>query len=450
MSDFAIRQLARSAGLHVEWTDANGRPQEVGLDTLRTVLKALGFAAETAQDAAESHRRLDTEAKAVPKLIATCGFQTVHAGNARRARIKIQNSEWQDIALEPLKVGGVCFRAPDIIGYHELQLDDAVHILAVAPARCFGISDLVGARKLSGLAVQLYSLRGGQSAQFGDFAALGEFAEGAGHQGAEALAVSPTHAGFGAEPDGIAPYSPSSRFFMDPLYADLSVAGAEIPDEPDPGDDLIEWRRARAHKYAQLRNAYERIANRLKGDVCFSEFCTEGGERLRNHAIFEALDTHFRKQGKHSWRDWPRGFDGPSGSEVRAFSEREEREIEYQLFLQWITALSAGEAQARAKKKMSIGIIADMAVGLSPTGSHAWSAPHELLGTLSIGAPPDTFNPAGQDWGLTNFSPNALRSTGFDSFIQTVRAAMKYAGGVRIDHAMGLRRLWVIPNGGSP
>jgi 4-alpha-glucanotransferase len=99
---------------------------------------------------------------------------------------------------------------------------------------------------------------------------------------------------------------------------------------------------------------------------------------------------------------------------------------------------------------MAVGIIADMAVGVDRAGSQAWSAPHELMGKLSIGAPPDTFNLAGQDWGLTTFAPIALRATGYEGFIATLRASMQHAGGVRIDHAMGLRRLWVSPAGASP
>jgi 4-alpha-glucanotransferase len=99
---------------------------------------------------------------------------------------------------------------------------------------------------------------------------------------------------------------------------------------------------------------------------------------------------------------------------------------------------------------MPIGLIADIAVGIDRTGSQAWSTPHELLGNLSVGAPPDTFNSAGQNWGLTTFSPTALRATGYDGFIATLRAGMQHAGGIRIDHAMGLRRLWVLPEGAPP
>ena len=104
----------------------------------------------------------------------------------------------------------------------------------------------------------------------------------------------------------------------------------------------------------------------------------------------------------------------------------------------------------RATQGMRIGLISDLAVGMNPGGSHAWSRPHDLLLGLSVGAPPDLFNTRGQDWGLTAFSPQGLLATGFEPFIATLRAAMRAAGGVRIDHAMGLTRLWLVPRGASP
>jgi 4-alpha-glucanotransferase len=121
------------------------------------------------------------------------------------------------------------------------------------------------------------------------------------------------------------------------------------------------------------------------------------------------------------------------------------------MFLQWLAARSFSAVQDDARRNgMRIGLISDIAVGMNPGGSHAWSRPHDLLLGLSVGAPPDLFNTRGQDWGLTAFSPQALLGTGFESFIATLRAAMRAAGGVRIDHAMGLTRLWLVPRGASP
>ncbi|MBV9572018.1 MAG: 4-alpha-glucanotransferase [Alphaproteobacteria bacterium] len=449
MSDDSLKRLARAAGLYVEWTDANGRPHEVKPDTLRSVLSALGFAADQPANIAESQRRLDRESKAIPQLIAVQERESVHVGHAKHARLRTKDGEWKDLALQPSKIGGASIRGPATIGYHELELDDSTHILAVAPPRCYGISEAAAGRKVAGLSVQIYSLRGGHSTGFGDFAALGEFAAKAGEAGVDVLSVSPTHARFASDPDNVSPYTPSSRFFLDPLYADPALAGLEAAaDNRDA--DLIDWRTAHREKYAQLRAAYEKFSASGADRTAFREFCQAGGQRLLDHALFEALDAHFRNEGKSSSREWPPAFRSAKSSEVQGFAEREQKQIVYHFFLQWLASRSAAAAQARALESMAIGIVADMAVGVEPTGSHAWSAPHELLDGLSIGAPPDVFNTVGQDWGLTTYSPTALRASGYESFIATLRASMQHAGGIRIDHAMGLRRLWVLPKGASP
>jgi 4-alpha-glucanotransferase len=134
---------------------------------------------------------------------------------------------------------------------------------------------------------------------------------------------------------------------------------------------------------------------------------------------------------------------------VRALSA-DDGEVAFQLYVQWRADQGLARAQQAAKDAgMAVGLITDMAVGMDPAGSHAWSAPDEVLQGLTIGAPPDLFNANGQNWGLTNFSPLALHRTGFDGIIATLRSAMRHAGGIRLDHAMGLERVWVIPQGAS-
>jgi 4-alpha-glucanotransferase len=449
MSDTALKALARAAGLHIDWTDANGRPHEVKADTLRSVLSALGYPADTPRETTDSGHRLETEAKAIPQLTTAYGQAPVHVGTAKRARLRMQDGDWRDVKLEALKVGGFSFRAPDTVGYHELELDGTSHILAVAPRQCFRVADAAPARKLAGLSVQLYSLRGGHTEGLGDFAALAEFAAQASAAGIDAVAVSPTHARFAANPASISPYSPSSRFFLDPIYADPALAGMDI-SHPSDGGDLIDWKEVQTRKFAQLRVAYGKTVEEIQRNGSFRSFCHDGGQRLFDHALYEALDAHFRSEGKDTPKQWPHPFLNPRSREVQEFAERERTEIAFHLYLQWLTAQSAHAAQTSAKDRMAVGIIADMAVGLDRNGSHAWSASHELMTGLSIGAPPDVFNTAGQDWGLTTFSPAALRASGYESFIATLRAGMQFAGGIRIDHAMGLRRLWVTPEGASP
>jgi 4-alpha-glucanotransferase len=448
MSDDALLNLARAAGLQASWTDANGRPRDVKPDTLRAVLSALGYAAANAKQIADSQRRLDLEGKSLPRLITARGGEPVHVGGTRRARVKPENGEWQEVKLSPVKTGGMSFRAPDASGYYEMDLGDREHTLAVAPSRCFAIADVAPGKKLAGLAVQLYSLRGGHSEGFGDFAALADFAAHAAEFGIDAVAVSPVHARFAADPSHISPYSPSTRLFLDPLYADVALAGLEPPPS-SASSELIEWGKAHGTKYAQLRAAYDKFRARPEYAENFSAFCERGGASLRAHALYEALDAQFRKEGLVSPHNWPEGFHDPNSAQGKEFGEREKTEVEYHLFLQWLADHSLTATHARAKEKMAIGLIADLAVGVDPAGSEAWSEQGALLSHLKIGAPPDAFNPAGQDWGLTTFSPAALRASGYGGFIEVLRAAMRRAGGIRIDHVMGLRRLWVLPHGAS-
>jgi 4-alpha-glucanotransferase len=190
-----------------------------------------------------------------------------------------------------------------------------------------------------------------------------------------------------------------------------------------------------------LRRLFEDFAARDLGTSSalaadFERFAQEGGESLQGHALFEALQAD--RPGY--WGDWPPDWRTPGDKDA----------VRYHLFLQWVATRSFAAAQAAAREAgMRIGLISDLAIGMDRAGSHAWSRRADLLPGLSVGAPPDLYNPQGQDWGLTVFSPTALVTRGFEPFLATVRAALRHAGGVRIDHAMGLMRLWLIPYGAS-
>ena len=445
MTDRQVSALARAAGLQVDWHDARGTPKRVNAETLRAVMSALGYPAGTRGEIAESKARISDEKRKVRPLLVTrpgAGIRLDAAG--RSLRLRLENGEWQTPDMPASAGHGVTVRAPRAYGYHTLLLDDRNMTLAVVPKRCFGIDDLRPGAKLAGIGVQIYALHGGTTGRFGDFAALAEFAARAAAHGIDAVMTNPTHALFAARPDQISPYAPSTRLFLNPLYAG-------IPSRPRVRAPaaLIDWRRAGVEKYATLRASFEDFERAGNQDE-FDRFCTSGGARLFQHALFEALDRYFSADGIQGWRNWPRPFEAPAASGAQRFAAEHRREILYHQYLQWITSRSLSAAHAAARQRMAIGLIADMAVGMDPQGSHAWSAPSELLMGLHVGAPPDIFNTAGQDWGLTALSPAGLRATGYSAFIETLRAGMRHAGGIRIDHAMGLKRLWVIPAGAAP
>ena len=429
-SDAALAALAQDAGLLAEWIDFNGVARGVGPDTLRAALLALGLPCATPADIAESRRALQMPASD-DFVVTETGAEIDLSGR----RLLLEDGDTRDVSGD----GPLMIYRP---GYHRLECDDRIVTIAVAPGKAPGIAELTGRGRMWGLAAQLYALRGAEPAGFGDFAALAGAARAAGHAGADILAISPIHALFLADPQRYSPYSPSSRDFLNPLFADPGTGR-----EPD-GGALIDWSEASAARVARLRETFDRFG----GDADFDRFVADGGVPLAGHALFETLHGHFHARGiKGGWQEWPSAFHDPASPAVQAFAREHAREVRFHLFLQWRAARGLADAQTAARGAgMGIGLLADLAVGLDAGGSHAWSRRGELLHGLILGAPPDAFQAGGQGWGITGLSPTTLKRSGYEPFLRTLRAALGPAGGLRIDHALGLGRLWVIPDGAAP
>jgi 4-alpha-glucanotransferase len=298
-------------------------------------------------------------------------------------------------------------------------------------------------------------------------------ADAAAALGIDALGLSPAHAPFTAQNGHYSPYSPSSRLFYDPTLADaasifgkarvgrarIAALGTSTTRDLE-ALSLIDWRRSATAKMAVLRSLFDDLlatdlahgrTTALAAD--FAAFRAKRGVALERHAVFEALlRAQLQADARAwNWRDWPSRCHDPDTAAVKSFAEENRREVLFHAFLQWAADCSFAETQQRAKDVgMRIGLIADLAAGVNPCGSDAWTGADDIFGGLQIGAPPDLFNTKGQNWGLTTFTPRALRDGGFAPFIAMLRSCMRHAGGVRIDHAMGLLRLWVIPTGAEP
>jgi 4-alpha-glucanotransferase len=271
---------------------------------------------------------------------------------------------------------------------------------------------------------------------------------------------------FSAEPGRFSPYSPSSRLWLNVTHIDpaavfgaqaalaaIEAAGAGEAWSKFETPSLADWPQAVPVKLKVLRALFENFcvherALDMPRALEFHGFCTRGGRALEDHARFEALQAWQLAQpdGNGHWRNWPEALRDPRSPEVEAFADAHRHEVEFHLFLQWLAAKGLSHAQHAARDAgMAIGLIADLAVGCDSAGSHAWSYRDDMLTGVSVGAPPDLFNQAGQSWGLTTFSPRAMRTQGFVAFIDMLRAAFAHAGGIRIDHILGLRRLWLVP-----
>jgi 4-alpha-glucanotransferase len=477
MKDADVFELASHAGIAIEWQDYAGRPHGVSLDTVRHILAALGLPCASAGDLAQSRAQLETT---VPSpLIAATTHQpvTLPCAGATPSRLRIIHEDGTIAEMSPERAANG-YVLPPIAqpGYHRIEsTSDSALTLAVAPERCVTTTDLTGEDRAWGLAVQTYGLRSPGDCGIGDMSGVVDLARAAAALKADALALSPTHALFSADPGHFGPYSPSNRLFYNPLHADAAVVFGEeraakarseaaaqfgVQAGTNRETDLIDWPRASRLKMAMFRRLFEqclvgefsnRQANALADD--FLEFRSQSGAPLAAHALFEALHAARLRADAQAWnwQDWPPEWRNPSGRSVRDFAAAHEHELLFHAFLQWLADRSFADAQKKAiDAGMRIGLIADLAVGMHVSGSATWSEQSGVLTGLQIGAPPDLFNPVGQNWGLTTFSPRALVTGGYASFIATLRAAMRHAGGVRIDHAMGLMRLWVTPIGAKP
>ena len=446
MSGDLLRELARAAGVHAEWWDASGHHKSVSTDSLRAILTALDLPCDSADDMAESLERLATDA-AQSTLITVTPGEWAPTRLPPGSSVQVWDSEGgRHTAALREDDGVVLIQGPPTPGYY--AVDGTELTLACAPRRSWTVADAAPGRRLWGAAAQLYSLRGRREAPFGDFAALADFAGAIGRRGAHALAISPVHALFAADPSRFGPYAPSNRLFLNVLFAE--------PPEGSPslgaGDALIDWPTAGRAKLAALRTAYDgwRAEGGDRSDL--ENFRLQGAQDLERHARFEALSAHLIGQtGSPGWHGWPAAYHDPAGEAVSAFARDHEVEVDFHRWLQWRAAESLAAAQAEAGAAgMTIGLISDLAVGVDSDGSQVWSRRDDFLKGLSIGAPPDIFQPAGQDWGLTSFSPRAFLRRAHRGFAEGIARALRSAGGVRIDHAMGLQRLWLTPHGASP
>lgn len=452
--DAALRDLAEAAGIATRWRDVHGETHAVAPGTLRAVLAALGLPPGVA-DA----RALLAEAAAQPPPLLTVpagpdGVAIPGARPGHRFQLALENGDTREGRLETGLGGEARVPALDVPGYHRLTLDAGQLTLAVSSGRCPSLAELGAARHRGaapwGLAVQIASLRRAGDGGIGDFGGVAAFAGAAARHGAAALAVSPAHALFAADPAKYGPYAPSTRLMLNALLADPEAALGTLPEgPPDAGAPLIDWPAAARRKRDRLRTLFANAADHPG----FVAFRNEAGQALEQHARFEALHAQFygADPARWHWRDWPEGFRTPDGAGVAQFAREQPGEVAFHAFCQWIADESRGAAQRAARDAgMPIGLIADLAVGTDGGGSHAWSRQAEILPGLTVGAPPDVFSPLGQDWGLTAFSPLAMAAGGFAAFLEMLRAGLRHAGGIRVDHAMGLQRLWVVPQGAGP
>lgn len=312
--------------------------------------------------------------------------------------------------------------------------------------------------KAWGVTCQLYGLRSARNQGIGDFEDLACLAEMVAGEGADFLGVNPVHALFTADPERCSPFSPSSRGFLNPVYIALDRVPGLADEMPEDSKaeipKFVDYPAVMGAKLSALGRYWQRLESnpslwQTGARKQFDSFVKAGGTALRNHALFEALSHHMVAQGKGAgWHGWPDDYKSPASPAVKQFAKTKASDVGFHLWLQWIADRQLAEADRRAKAAgMRIGLYLDFAVGTAPDGSATWSDPELVVSGANIGAPPDGFFEGGQDWGLAPVSPAALRRGGLAAYREMLEGAMRHAGAIRIDHAMGLQRLFWVPHG---
>jgi 4-alpha-glucanotransferase len=351
--------------------------------------------------------------------------------------------------------------------------------LIIVPSRCYVPQYFQEGRRTWGLALHLYALRSSRNWGVGDFGDLADFADWAAKDlGAGVIGLNPLHALKNVRPYHISPYSPDSRFFLNVLY----LAVEEIPElrESEAAQRLLEdstfrsrlesFRKHDLVDYDQVYAAKREVLELLfatflthhldgSGEAwqprtdrgrAFERFVREEGELLENFALFHALSEELHRAFPHlwTWQEWPEAYRDPQSAAVAAFRARQGARIRFHQYLQWVASEQLERAAARARGAgMPIGLYHDLALGSDRSGSDAWVFQDVLALGADSGCPPDAFAPEGQNWGLPPINPRQLRAGAYRMFTALLRNNLAYGGALRLDHVMGLFRLFWIPRG---
>jgi len=490
MADPSLTAVADRLGVACAYHDWTGNFMTVDPSTVVAVLAALGVPADTDEACAAALSELDRRhwSRPLPPTVVTrSGTETsfwAHVTHGAPAHVwvrledgTIRNGIRQadnftpPFDLDGRLVGEATFVLPaDLpLGYHRIHLhtetaefgpEEFDTALIVTPA-WLGLPARMGARRVWGLATQLYSVQSKGSWGFGDLADLADLAVWAGSRhGAGYVLINPLHAASPTPPMEPSPYLPTSRRFVNPLY--LRVEAIAEFAAMSRRDRVRNERRAvqrRARKsdtidrdgiWAAKRKALKLVFREPRSagrELAFTAFKEREGTALDDFATWCAIA---EKHGG-DWKRWPAELQSPAGPAVAEFAKSNSGAVEFHRWMQWQLDDQLAHAQSQALRTgMPLGIMADLAVGVHPSGADAWSLQDVLALGVTAGAPPDEFNQLGQDWSQPPWRPDQLEELGYQPFRDLIAAILRHSGGVRIDHVIGLFRLWWIPQGAPP
>ncbi len=468
-----LDRLAAAAGIGGEWWEIDGTRHPVSPSTKQALLAAMRLPAGSTSEARDSLLRLtdSQQRRALPfSAVARADAAAVlRVTDERRATLVIEDADGGQTTLRIDPDGGQRgigldgrtawswqLRLPALQpGRYKVwhaEQPDTVCALTVAPCACYLPEALAQGGRRFGLAAHLYSVRRSGDQGIGDFTTLGMLGQAAGRAGAASLGLNPLHALFPDQRERASPYHPSDRRFLDAMYIDVESDGLGL-GHPDARAALaaqgqrldalaaaesVGYPGVWALKRAVLETAYQNFREPADS-TAFEEFLTYGGAALERFATFQAISD--LRPGQ-SWQTWPERL-----RDV-ATAQADPARVRFHQWLQFVADRQLADAAQDARDGgLSLGLYRDLAVGTAPDGAEAWAGARDLASGVSIGAPPDPFSASGQIWNLPPLDPWRLRETGFHTLAGLFGANMRHAGALRIDHVMGLARLFWVPDG---
>ncbi|AVO41245.1 malto-oligosyltrehalose synthase [Simplicispira suum] len=472
--DELVRRCA-DKGIATEYHDIWGKRHAVAPEHLAALLDAFGGSAQvdTEDGGPDASAGEPVRVVAPGATSVVLSFPLADAGTV---------PTWRLVLEDGASLSGLCQRTADARvvvdfgsalpqGYHQLQVgaDLPATLLICAPTRCHLPAALQGDGRAWGVTLQLHSLRSARNWGIGDFTDLMQFCAQAARRGVGMVGLNPLHALFAHNPLHISPYSPSSRVFLNALYLDIEAiadfaactATQHKVRAPIFQERLAALREApfidhvgvSAVKRELLHDLYAHFQTRAASDpevAAYQQYCVQRGTALHQHALFEALqeNLHSADPAVWGWPVWPAQFQDPQSPAVAAFAAEHAERVGFYQYVQWQAERQLAAASACCREAgMSVGLYLDLAVSVDRAGADAWRHQGAFALGASVGAPPDEFNLNGQDWGLPPLRPDRLRAAHYQAFIEALRGNMRSAGAIRIDHVMGLMRLFCIPTG---
>lgn len=497
LSDPALGELADRFGISTQFYDWKGRHTQVGEQTVIAILAEFGVDASTPERARAAAQRVrDDHWRRIvqPCVVLRAGQEgrvDVHVPAGAPVSLRIVGEDgndhlpWQvdnwnpDRPIDGRMIGEATFGIPGNLplGYHELIVtigthdadgsaaDGGIHTTAtstiiVTPNRV-GLPRRMGASRVWGYAAQLYSVRSHHSWGLGDLTDLADLCTWSASQGAGYLLTNPLHAAEVAGRMEPSPYLPSSRLFVNPIYIrpeliaeyhDLDQYDASLIESlrtttlDDDPQALLDRDRTWQAK-SQALELIHRVDMSASRRMAFTAFRVARGRRLEDFATWCLLS----ELHGSDWHDWPAELHDPHGAAVARVRREHADRIDFHMWLQWIADQQLSTAQSCGTDAgMPVGLICDLAVGVNGSGADAWMLNGLFAREMNVGAPPDPFNQAGQDWGQPPMRPDVLEQMAYAPLREMVSSALRHAGGARIDHIMGLFRLWWVPRGLGP